>query len=137
MDTWPPQRSRDSTDSQRSKGRSGLGIDVCGRPKQSSCMVSDISSPSECAHIYLKPIVKKRPRKINSQLQKAISKRMRAVPQKDTPAEIRLQSALNTLNLRFGKHTRILGCSPDIVFSREQLAVFVDGDYWHGRLLVE
>lgn len=32
--------------------------------------------------------------------------------------------------------TDILG-KPDIVFRRERIAIFVDGDYWHARLLRE
>lgn len=30
-----------------------------------------------------------------------------------------------------------LNGKPDIVFTREQIAIFVDGDYWHGRILQE
>jgi len=34
-------------------------------------------------------------------------------------------------------HKSVCGCAPDIVFCRERVVVFVDGDFWHGRILVE
>jgi DNA mismatch endonuclease (patch repair protein) len=62
---------------------------------------------------------------------------MRAVPRRNTPAEQKLQSALRGARLRFQTHVPILGCFPDIVFRSARLVVFVDGDFWHGRLLIE
>jgi DNA mismatch endonuclease, patch repair protein len=66
-----------------------------------------------------------------------VSRRMRAVPREDTPAEIGLQNALRRRHIRFETHVQILGCRPDIVLRSSRIAVFVDGDFWHGRLLVE
>lgn len=33
---------------------------------------------------------------------------------------------------RYRKHLRSLPGTPDVVFPREKVAVFVDGDFWHG-----
>lgn len=66
-----------------------------------------------------------------------VSSRMRAVRRRDTVAERELQGALSRLRLRFQTHSQILGCRPDIVSRTGRLATFVDGDFWHGRLLLE
>ena len=53
---------------------------------------------------------------------------------KDTRPEQQIRSALHAAGLRFRKHirpVRQLRCHADIVFSREQVAVFVDGCFWH------
>lgn len=60
---------------------------------------------------------------------------MSRVKGKDTKPEMHLRSALHHRGLRFRKHLRTLPGSPDIVFTRIRLAVFVDGDFWHGREL--
>lgn len=51
----------------------------------------------------------------------------------DTKPEILLRSAIWRLGLRFRKNARQLPGKPDVVFSRERIAVFCDGDFWHGR----
>jgi DNA mismatch endonuclease, patch repair protein len=48
-------------------------------------------------------------------------------------AEILLRSMLWRKGLRFRKHAVGLPGCPDIVFTKARLAVFVDGDFWHGR----
>jgi DNA mismatch endonuclease (patch repair protein) len=58
---------------------------------------------------------------------------MGRVRQKDTAPELALRSALHRRGLRFRKNVRGLPGSPDIVFSKAKVAVFVDGDFWHGR----
>lgn len=57
---------------------------------------------------------------------------MSRVRQKDTPIEVLLRSALHRKGLRFRKNVRKLPGSPDIVISSARLAIFVDGDFWHG-----
>jgi DNA mismatch endonuclease (patch repair protein) len=52
-------------------------------------------------------------------------------------AEIALRSALHRRGLRFRKNASSLFGKPDIVFSRARVVVFVDGDFWHARVLVE
>jgi DNA mismatch endonuclease, patch repair protein len=34
---------------------------------------------------------------------------------------------------RFRKHVAHLPGCPDVIFARNRLAIFVDGDFWHGR----
>jgi DNA mismatch endonuclease (patch repair protein) len=60
---------------------------------------------------------------------------MQATPQRDTPPEVALRSALHRLGLRFRLHRKIEGVlrvRPDIVFVSARVAVFVDGCFWHG-----
>jgi DNA mismatch endonuclease (patch repair protein) len=52
---------------------------------------------------------------------------------KDTAPELALRRALHAHGLRFRLHrTLARGCTPDIVLPSRRVAVFVDGDYWHG-----
>lgn len=57
---------------------------------------------------------------------------MSRVRNKDTDIEQALRSELHRRGLRFRKHVRGLPGRPDVVFSRARVAVFVDGDFWHG-----
>lgn len=64
-----------------------------------------------------------------------VRNRMRATPQRDTPAELRIRQALHAMGLRYSIDTKPLVNSPrraDIVFRRAKVAVFVDGCFWHG-----
>jgi DNA mismatch endonuclease, patch repair protein len=60
---------------------------------------------------------------------------MRGNRKYDTSPELRLRSALHRHGFRFRKHVRVDGSNvrvtPDIVFPRRRLAVFVDGCFWH------
>ncbi len=58
---------------------------------------------------------------------------MSSVKQKNTEPELLLRKALWHKGLRYRTNYRKLPGKPDIVFSRAKLAVFVDGDYWHGH----
>lgn len=60
------------------------------------------------------------------------SKCMARIKSKDTSPEKRLRSALFKLGLRFRVHAKNLPGTPDIVFARQKVAVFVDGGFWHG-----
>jgi len=52
---------------------------------------------------------------------------------KDTEPELLLRRALHRAGARFRLHRRIAkGCTPDIVLPGRKIAVFVDGDFWHG-----
>lgn len=44
-----------------------------------------------------------------------------------------LRSALHRRGFRFRKHVKGLPGTPDIVFTRAKVAVFVDGGFWHGH----
>jgi DNA mismatch endonuclease (patch repair protein) len=57
---------------------------------------------------------------------------MSRVKNKDTDLERMVRSALHRRGLCFRKHPKDLPGSPDIVFSGAKVAVFVDGDFWHG-----
>jgi DNA mismatch endonuclease, patch repair protein len=63
--------------------------------------------------------------------------RMSKVRQKDTGIELALRSALHRRGLRYRKNVKSLPGSPDIVFPKYRLVVFVDGDFWHGWKFAE
>lgn len=63
----------------------------------------------------------------------AASRAKRANRRTDTKHEILLRSALWRRGLRYRKNVRSLPGKPDIVFLRQRVAVFCDGDFWHGR----
>jgi len=50
-----------------------------------------------------------------------------------TKPELRLRRALWAEGLRYQLHAPDLPGRPDIVFRRQKVAVFCDGDFWHGR----
>jgi DNA mismatch endonuclease (patch repair protein) len=51
----------------------------------------------------------------------------------DTEPELLLRKALHAAGARFRLHRQLAkGCTPDIVLPGRRLAIFVDGDYWHG-----
>lgn len=60
------------------------------------------------------------------------SRRMASIRSKDTKVEWMLRRALWRAGLRYRLHYRLPG-RPDIVFPSKKLAVFVDGDFWHGH----
>ena len=51
----------------------------------------------------------------------------------DTKPEVMLRKDLWRRGLRYRKNVARLPGKPDIVFTRAKVAVFVDGDFWHGR----
>ena len=60
------------------------------------------------------------------------SRIMSAVRSKDTVPEMLLRRELHRRGLRYRVHDRRLPGRPDLSFARARLAVFVDGDFWHG-----
>lgn len=56
---------------------------------------------------------------------------------KDTAAELLLRQALWAIGVRYRLHVAGLPGKPDIVLPRQKIAVFVDGDFWHGRNWLE
>ena len=58
---------------------------------------------------------------------------MSAVKSKDTRVEVALRKELFRRGMRFRKNMKSLRGKPDIVFTRVKLAVFCDGDFWHGH----
>jgi DNA mismatch endonuclease (patch repair protein) len=51
----------------------------------------------------------------------------------DTTQELALRRELWKRGLRFRKNARDLPGKPDLVFPGPRIAVFCDGDFWHGR----
>jgi DNA mismatch endonuclease, patch repair protein len=62
---------------------------------------------------------------------------MAAVRSRNSKAEILLRSALWRAGYRFRLHALDLVGKPDIIFPSRQVAVFVDGDFWHGRGILQ
>jgi len=50
-----------------------------------------------------------------------------------TAHEAFLMARLKSLGFKFECNVRSLPGKPDIAFLREKIAVFCDGDFWHGR----
>jgi DNA mismatch endonuclease (patch repair protein) len=66
---------------------------------------------------------------------------MAAVRSQDTACELALRQELWRRGLRYRVYAgrvagSILPGRPDLIFSRARVIVFIDGDFWHGRLLL-
>nr|WP_081353861.1 very short patch repair endonuclease [Nitrosospira multiformis] len=59
------------------------------------------------------------------------SELMSRIRGKNTSPELKLRRALWAIGLRYRLYQRIGRAKPDLVFKRAQLAVFVDGCFWH------
>lgn len=57
---------------------------------------------------------------------------MSRIKGKDTGLEMRVRSELHRRGFRFRKHVKDLPGKPDVVFTKAKVAVFIDGDFWHG-----
>ena len=57
---------------------------------------------------------------------------MSRIKGKDTKLEVVVRSELHRRGLRFRKHVKGLPGKPDVVFTGAKVAVFIDGDFWHG-----
>lgn len=58
---------------------------------------------------------------------------MSRIRSKDTRAEVLLRKTLWHLGFRYRKNYRKLPGTPDIALTRQKIAIFVDGDFWHAR----
>ena len=58
---------------------------------------------------------------------------MSAVKSKDTRPELSLRRELWSRGLRYRVNVKTLPGKPDIVFTKAKIAVFCDGDFWHGH----
>ena len=63
----------------------------------------------------------------------SISKRMANVSLKGGKAETDLAKALWHEGIRYRKNYRKIPGSPDIAITKYKIAVFVDGEFWHGE----
>jgi len=57
---------------------------------------------------------------------------MSKIKGKNTKPEKKLRKVLWDLGIRYRKNVRKMPGSPDIVISKYKLAIFVDGEFWHG-----
>ena len=60
------------------------------------------------------------------------SKTMAKIRGKNSVPELLLRKALWAKHIRFRIHKKDLPGRPDLVIDKYRLAVFVDGDFWHG-----
>lgn len=60
-------------------------------------------------------------------------KNMSHIRSKNTKSEVKLRKALWHLGIHYRKNFKLLLGKPDIVIPRCHIAIFVDGDFWHGR----
>jgi DNA mismatch endonuclease, patch repair protein len=61
------------------------------------------------------------------------SRMMASVKNKNSKAEVALRKELHAYGLRFRLHPSNVFGRPDIVWRQRKIAVFVDGDFWHGN----
>lgn len=61
------------------------------------------------------------------------SRIMASVKSKNTKLEMRVRSAAHKLGFRFRLHRKELPGSPDLIFPRLRVAMFVHGCFWHGH----
>lgn len=50
----------------------------------------------------------------------------------NTAPELRIRRLTHSRGLRYRTHVKSLPGRPDLAFPKAKVAVFVDGDYWHG-----
>lgn len=60
------------------------------------------------------------------------SRTMQRIKGKDTKAEVKLRKALWQRGYRYRKNVKDLPGKPDIAIKKYKLAIFVDGEFWHG-----
>ncbi|QEY27023.1 very short patch repair endonuclease [Neisseria zalophi] len=58
---------------------------------------------------------------------------MKANKSKGTKPEILLAKALWHMGLRYRKNDRTIFGNPDLSFKKYKIAVFIDGEFWHGK----
>src|SRR5262249_23591065 len=61
------------------------------------------------------------------------SRAMRANRACNTQPELLLREALRAYRVRYRTHEQSMPGRPDLVFRTARLAVFCDGDFWHGH----
>jgi DNA mismatch endonuclease Vsr len=60
-------------------------------------------------------------------------KNMQAVRSTGSKIEDKFAKALFALGLRYRKNDKSVLGKPDLTFKRYKIAVFVDGEFWHGK----
>ena len=62
-----------------------------------------------------------------------ISRRMANVHLKGGKAEVALAKELWSRGIRYRKNYRSIPGSPDIAITKMKIAIFIDGEFWHGE----
>lgn len=62
-----------------------------------------------------------------------VSRAMSRVKSKNTAPELALRKELWGRGFRYRLYDNRLPGKPDLVFASRKIALFIDGDYWHGR----
>ena len=60
---------------------------------------------------------------------------MRNIRSKNTKAELVAFAYLRKKKVYFQRHYKRAPGSPDIALPRKKIAIFIDGDFWHGKTL--
>ena len=60
-------------------------------------------------------------------------KNMKNIKSSDTKIEITLRKALWKKGYRYRKNYKKLPGTPDIALTKYKIAIFVDGEFWHGK----
>ena len=58
---------------------------------------------------------------------------MSRVKSKDTKIEVSLRKALWKAGIRYRKNYKKIPGSPDIAITKHRIAIFCDGEFWHGK----
>jgi DNA mismatch endonuclease (patch repair protein) len=61
------------------------------------------------------------------------SKNMSLIKSKDTSIEVIFRKALWKAGFRYRKNYKKLPGKPDIVLTKQKIAIFCDGELWHGK----
>ena len=59
-------------------------------------------------------------------------KNMQSIKSKETKIEIILRKALWAKGFRYRKNYKKFIGTPDIVFTKQKVAIFCDSEFWHG-----
>jgi len=59
---------------------------------------------------------------------------MSKIHSENTKCEVQFRKALWNLGYRYRKNIKSLPGKPDIVFEKLKIAIFIDGDFWHGSM---
>ncbi len=60
-------------------------------------------------------------------------KAMQHIKSKDTSIEVKLRKALWEKGYRYRKNDKKLPGKPDIVLTKQRIAIFCDSEFWHGK----
>ena len=52
---------------------------------------------------------------------------------KNTSIEVKLRKALWNVGVRYRKNYKLLNYNVDIAITKYKIAIFCDGDFWHGK----